>query len=218
MNPSMPTLAITSRHWAVRFGVVVLGLLLWALVLFQYRTVVLRALSSALVSADPPAKAKHLFVLSGAATERGTHAAWMQQHGHADTVICTGEVLHPVIIDLDMDLLEADLTWMVMQRAAADTHRIQRVYVGTSTWEEMQYILAWAQRTQADTVHILSTELHTRRIRWIANRLLRPADVPFKIYGAPALLYDRQRWWQTEDGLISVNNEWIKNIYYNIRY
>jgi hypothetical protein len=63
--------------------------------------------------------------------------------------------------------------------------------------------------------------MHTRRIRWVLGQLdRRQGDhrVRFLLQGASDHSYEEARWWEYEKGLIFVNNEYLKLLYYIWRY
>jgi hypothetical protein len=65
---------------------------------------------------------------------------------------------------------------------------------------------------------VLSSKLHTHRINEVFRKKLKDAGITLVVRGAPSSQFDEMHWWQSENGLIAVNNEWIKRMYYWWKY
>jgi hypothetical protein len=52
----------------------------------------------------------------------------------------------------------------------------------------------------------------------VFRSLLEDAGIQVLIRGAPSSLYDESLWWESETGLIMVNNEYVKLGYYFLKY
>ena len=65
---------------------------------------------------------------------------------------------------------------------------------------------------------ILSSKLHTHRVQEVFKTKLKKQGVEVIVRGATNSRFDELKWWQDENGLIAVNNEWIKRFYYWWKY
>jgi uncharacterized SAM-binding protein YcdF (DUF218 family) len=95
---------------------------------------------------------------------------------------------------------------------------ITEIRKGTSTKEESDIILNYCLQHHIKKAIVLSSKLHTRRINEVFRKKLKDAGIELIIHGAPSSQYNEMYWWQSEDGLIAVNNEWIKRMYYWWKY
>jgi hypothetical protein len=89
---------------------------------------------------------------------------------------------------------------------------------GTSTWEESGFILEDARANGYDTVMILSSRFHLRRIAYVFRERFRAQGITVVLQGAPNGPFDDERWWDAEEGLLFVNNEYVKLVYYLLKY
>jgi len=86
-----------------------------------------------------------------------------------------------------------------------------------STYEEALALGKYTQRVPIESVMIVTTTFHTGRAYWIFRTIL-PKDVEVRMAGAPEEEFSKSNWWQTESGLITVNNEFLKWVYYWLKY
>lgn len=65
---------------------------------------------------------------------------------------------------------------------------------------------------------MVSTEFHLRRVRWVFRRNFKGTGITVLVQPAQSRRYDAARWWASEEGLLMVNNEYVKLAYYLLRY
>jgi len=65
---------------------------------------------------------------------------------------------------------------------------------------------------------ILSSKFHTLRVRKVFEPVLEKNGIEVIIRGAPSTKYSEHNWWKKEAGLIMVNNEYVKLVYYFFKY
>ena len=65
---------------------------------------------------------------------------------------------------------------------------------------------------------VLSSMLHTRRVHYVFTRLFKENGIRLLVKGADALYYSEKLWWESEDGMLMINNEYTKMIYYFFKY
>ena len=200
--------------------------LLWSLVtivmlllaVWVFRFPLLRAAGDLLISSDPIVPADAIYVLGGASLDRGTAAAELLDQGIAPKAFCLGELVPQSLIGEGLDIPEGQLIANVMLRAGADPAKVEVIRKGTSTWEESEAILVHAIAQGSDTVMIVSTDFHSRRVGMVFRDRFRKEGIKVLVYGAPSSEYDSRRWWESEQGLMMVNNEYVKLIYYWLKY
>lgn len=177
-----------------------------------------RQAAQVLVAEDPLCHADALFVLAGGEVDRGREAAHILNAGHVPVAVCTGELEHRFLREMGIRLNEAQMTRHVMLNHGADSTRIHLLPIGTSTFEECNAILAHCQTQGWDSVIVVSSRLHTARIASVIKPLALAQNVYVCIRGAEDTRFDENEWYRNEDGLLFVNNEYIKRLYYWYRY
>ncbi len=186
--------------------------------LYVFRQPILRSCVTFLIKEDSLQHADAMFVLSGGGYDRGNEAVKIFKQGFANKIICTGG--NPVVElkVFDIDTLECDMTVANLRRQHIPDSCIVQINYGTSTLEEADTILSFCKKHHFKKVIILSSLMHTGRVNTVFRKRLAEANVQLLLRGAPASRFNEMLWWQTEDGLIAVNNEWIKTFYYWWKY
>lgn len=198
--------------------VVILTVLCVAAYAGRYR--ILRASADFLMEEDSLRHAPVLFVFSGKPYERGLEAARLLKAQWADRAICTGEIVPQDLKAAQPGLAENALTRrIILSAAGVDSSRVQLASKGTSTYEECVYILDYCRAQHVKNAMLVSSKLHTRRIASVMKKLRTERDsVHFIIRGAPSTDFNENEWWRNEAGLIFVNNEYVKLLYYALKY
>lgn len=202
------------KKWYILSGSVLLILLL----LWVFRFALLRSIGYFLIAEDPLAKASVMFVLGGNGYDRGLEAARLYRDGYAGSIICTSENIPSNIKILHMDQPESEMTRIRIIREGVPESAVTAVHTGTSTMEEVLFYRDYCRKHRIDRAIILSSKFHTRRVRYVINKLWENEKTKLIIRGAPSLKYLEDKWWESEQGLLMVNNEYVKLIYYWWRY
>lgn len=206
------------RRWR-RVLVLLAALLVLIGLAFAGRAAILSAIGRVLIREDALHHADVIYALGGSPMERGREAARLLKEGHAPIMACTGgNSLRSVEIVLGHEFPEAYLTRMAAIEAGADSARVFALTAGTSTWEEAGLLRSDALSRQADTIIVVTTEFHTRRVSRVFRDRFKGSGITVIVRAAKSLDYDAQRWWASEEGLIMVNNEYMKLLYYRWRY
>ena len=201
-----------------KFLIVSLTLLLVISGIYILRTPVLRWFATSLIVEDPMQKVDAMVVLSGGGYDRGNEAVQIVHQGYTNKIICTGG--NPVIElrVFNIDTLEADMTVANLKRQGIPDSLIVEIRDGTSTKEESKIILDYCKQNDLKKIMILSSKLHTHRVQEVFKKKLKQAGIEVVVRGAHNSRFDEMLWWQDEDGLIAVNNEWLKRFYYWYKY
>ena len=133
-------------------------------------------------------------------------------------VITMGESINPSLAALEIDLTDAQLTRNVLLDAGVDSSAIRVINRGTSTYEESEQILGYATREGFQRIMVISSQLHTRRVKKVFKTKFKNAGIDVVIKGAPPLSYEIDHWWESEEAMIYVNNEYMKLLYYGWKY
>lgn len=185
---------------------------------FAFRKPLLRCCSAMLIKQDNLQVVDALFVLSGGAYDRGNEAVRIYNNGYAPVIICTGA--NPVVElkSIDIDTLESDMTVANLHRQLIADSLIRTIRYGTSTFEEADTILGYCKANGYKKIMVLSSLLHTGRVNKVFRKKFRQEGITLLVRGAPSSRFKEELWWESEDGLIAVNNEWLKTFYYWWKY
>lgn len=204
--------------WSKR-GVRVLGVFfLLIAVLYLCRFPILRGLGNYLIAEDPPQHADACFVLGGASTDRGEEAAKLYYAGYADRFICTGRNVPGDLKELGIELSESDMTKRTLVRCGVPADHILSFKEGTSTQEEADHLLELAKAEHLDTVIIVSHGFHLRRVRNVFTERYAEAGITVLLHKAESTSFSHVTWWDSEQGMIMVQNEYAKLLYYAVKY
>ncbi len=201
-------------RWIKRIGFVFVIFL----VLYWVRVPILRGIGSYLVSADPLAHADVAFVLGGSATDRGTEAAKLHYAGFSERFVCTGKNVPGDLLELGIDLPECEMTKRVLVRCGVPADRITALREGTSTKEEAEALLDLVRTQAVDTVIVVSHAFHLRRARNVFEAPFNEAGITVIMHPASSSAFNENDWWTEEQGLLMVQNEYVKLFYYAIKH
>ena len=88
----------------------------------------------------------------------------------------------------------------------------------TNTRDEAVALREWAERNAASVFIIPSEIFSARRVRWIFHRQFSGAAVSIEVPSFEPLDYARWNWWKTEKGLVAFRTEFLKYMYYRLKY
>lgn len=195
-------------------------LLLFLILIVVFRVNILRSIGNGLVYQDKPEPCEVIFVLSGSADERAKQAAYLHKKGYAPRIICTGAIVPENVELLGMNYTEAQITQIALtKRYKVPDSLVTCLLEGTSTKEEADAILDYAEKHHLTKIMIVSTAFHTKRVKYIfRKKFKRNKNIKLCIQAAPALDYNERYWWKDEEGLLTVYTEYAKKMYYFFKY
>lgn len=201
-------------------------IMMTALLMYLFREPFLRGIGNFLIKEDPLEKAEAIFVLGGDSYDRGNEALRLFNSGYSPKIICMGENVPTLFLALGLNYAESEVTKINIIKNNISENKNDRpandsavilLKKGTSTMEEMDAIVNYCLENRLHKIIILSSKFHTRRMNFILGKLTTD-KIKVIISGAPSSIYSEQEWWKTEEGLIMVNNEYIKLLYYILKY
>jgi uncharacterized SAM-binding protein YcdF (DUF218 family) len=194
---------------------IALGLLLGLAILHQP---ILRGLGRWLIVQDDLAQAEALFVLSGNSLDRGNEAAKLYHAGWAPTVVCLGGEVNPALTLYGIHDLTYRGTLRVLQAQGVPDSALDSLPEGTSTYEEFVAIERYCKARNLHKIMVVSSLFHTRRIDTYFRLRLHLEGIEMVLRGAHESEMEEDAWWRSEPGLLFVNNEYIKLMYYWTKY
>ena len=172
-------------------------------------------------------KADAIFVLGGNINDRPVLAAKLYNEGYSDKIIPLGanfDFVQEVIIGCNPDCTTYDCNpckpdALVMQEVLEEKLNIPFEAIiplpeGTSTKEESDAILEFSKQNDYKTIIVVSDLFHLKRISYVFIDKFEKEGIKVILQGAKNSHYNEEKWWQYEQGLIMVNNEYIKLMYY----
>jgi uncharacterized SAM-binding protein YcdF (DUF218 family) len=188
------------------------------LLICRMRVPILQALGNHLITEDPVTRVDAVFVLGGSVKDRGVEAARVYEQGLSDRFVFTGAPVPSALEALGIDSTEAECTRNSAVVAGMPLALTITLNKGTSTFEEAEALLEFAIAERLDTVMVISNRFHLRRIGFVFRDRFRKAGITVLLHGAPSSTFDERSWWTSEEGLIMLNNEYVKLAYYRLKY
>ncbi len=188
----------------------------WILV---FRKPILQGIGNFLIQEDKLEHSDGIFVLGGNIFDRSTHGVYLFQQHYADTILPLGEVVEKVLMTTDNQKPDAILAKEFMvEELNTPKENIVPIVKGTSTKEEAEAILTYAVNHNYKRIIVVSDKFHLRRIKSTFKKPFAEKGIEVILSGAPNSSYRESYWWNYEQGLIMVNNEYVKLLYYMIKY
>lgn len=202
------------RRWLIALASIAAAcVLLWLL-----RAQLLTASARYLSVHDPLRRADAIFVFGGDPDIRPYAAAELYRRGWAPRVLVpameTGRLASAGLMPSQTQLF---LRVLKMEGVPDSAVQVLPLPGGTSsTTEDAEAFRAWARRTGARRVIAVTTTYHTRRARFALRRALEGTGVEVVMHGAPTRGYTERDWWQSESGLTTYFNEYLKLARYRL--
>lgn len=188
-------------------------------VIFLFRVPILRGIGNYLICEDEPPQVEVMFVLGACTFERATAAVAEYRKGNIKEVVPTGEIVSQTLLALGLDSIkDAHLSRIALIKGGMDSTVIHPLTEGTSTLEEAQAALKYCNEKKYSKIIVLTSKHHTRRAKKIFDAVFKDSNVLVYFRGSKPMDYDTDNWWKQESGLIFVNNEYLKLIYYKWKY
>ncbi|MEJ5370094.1 MAG: YdcF family protein [Bryobacteraceae bacterium] len=204
------------RRWLL--AAFLLASLLAVLWLARWR--ILAAAGAFLVDAAPAHPADLILLLNGDLDTRPAAAASLWKQNLAPRIaIARSESSRAVQLGLVPNV--TDLAVEMLLRDGVPREAISELpFPGgvTSTFDEARALKEWLRVHPAPRILVVTNAIHTRRARWIFSRELKDAGVQLAFYAVPDRRYRLEQWWENEHGFLGVYNEYLKLLYYRLRY
>lgn len=183
--------------------------------IYAFRFELLREIGDFLIDEDPLLRANAVVVLSGAPFERCSEGARLFKQDVAAYLVTTGESASSAAAILNKTPIpDAQLARIGLMNMGMDSSKIIPVSQGTSTYEEANLMLELARQKQFKRIIVVTSQQHTRRTKAVFRKRFKQSGIEVIVRGAPPLNYKTDKWWESEEGLIFVTNEYTKWLYY----
>ena len=203
-----------TRRRLIRLAIVFLLFLL----LFFFRAPILRGLGYWLIDEDELKPADAIVMLGGNSLERCNKTKVIFQKKYAQYIVTTGKNYSSDLEAIGLKLTEAEQSKAALIKLGIDSNKIFAFKEGTGTIEEAYSVLKLAKKKKWKNIIVVSAKFHTARLKKYFNRVFANSEIEIIVQGANPLNYKIDAWWQSEEGLIMVNNEYLKSFYYWWKY
>lgn len=187
---------------------------------YAFRSQILTGMADLLVVNDPLQPADMIFVLNGDYNTRPFRASELYEQGLAPVIVIAKAEMLPAE-KLGLAPNDTDVSINVMKKLGVPPEKIVVLPVEggtTSTFDEAIALRQYIESHNIRSLILLTSAFHTRRAKWIFDRELAGLPVRLEVAAVPHYGFDESNWWQSEDGLITLNNETIKLAYYFLKY
>lgn len=184
--------------------------------IYIFRSQVLTTLARVLIVNDALQPAEIIYILNGEVNTRPFHAAKLYKQGLAPQIVIPREEEGPASeIKLYPNGTDVSVEILVKLGVSRDKITVIEIEGGvTSTHDEAQVLLDYVKEHHTQNVIIVTSAFHTRRSRWIFQKVLAGTNVHIQMSAAPQWKFDETNWWREERGLLMLANEYLKFGYY----
>lgn len=173
-----------------------------------------------LVVSDPLQSADAILILNGELHVRPQFAARLFHLGFAPRIIVArmreassdASPRAPNMTDLCIAALEA------LHVPASQIVELRPASGVAHTSDEAEAALAYSRAKNVSRLIVVTTDMHSKRARFIFCEKFRHTPVRILVAAPPGWSFNASNWWRTELGVISCRDEYIKLLYYRLRY
>jgi uncharacterized SAM-binding protein YcdF (DUF218 family) len=181
----------------------------------------LTLIGTALVERDSLEKAGILFLLNGEENSRPFQAVSLYRAGMARQVVIAREcpISRSAFCYGCRSTTEASERVLKMSGIPKSSIVELQISGGVkSTFDEAILGLHYARLHNIRKIIVVTSEFHTRRAKWIFDRVFAGTSVQIMVAATPNARYSTTTWWRSEDGRLGCWREYLKLAYYFCRY
>jgi uncharacterized SAM-binding protein YcdF (DUF218 family) len=184
--------------------------------LYLTRAAVLPAVASWLDVGQPPQRADAIMLLTGDVETRPFAAAVLWKAGWAPRVLVTMVASRP---EKEFVPPEHELNLRVLRACGVPAEDIVLLQgQAVSTRDEAQALAEHLAAAPGQRLLVVTNGYHTRRARWILNRLLGSRAARITLISVRPDEFPPETWWQDEKGFSVILGEYLKLGFYGLRY
>jgi uncharacterized SAM-binding protein YcdF (DUF218 family) len=177
-----------------------------------------------LITEAPLAKADAIVVLGGSANykERTHEAARLLLDGRSQRILITNDNMRgPWSSAEQRNLFYYERAFEELKNAGVPEERVELLPEPVAgTHEEAELVRQYAASHNFQSVLIVTSAYHSRRALWTFSRVFRDTSTQIGLVSAPAEVETPRpaTWWLTRRGWRLVPTEYVKMIYYVVKY
>lgn len=220
----LPPFSTYTRDGGMRRGLKSLAMLLIALVvlalaLYLFRVPLLQATGGALVHDPEPAQSDVIVVLGGGGLLRAEKAVELYRQGFAPEIL----VMLPLEVSdqtpygdhIEMEARMIDALFRFYSIPQEDVNWLGRPVF--STYQEAVHLRDWMNEAGARSALVVAGYFQSSRAQWSLDRVFDDSDIRAQVIAAHEPEYDKSDWWRHLDGLLQVQNEYVKFLFYRLQ-
>lgn len=202
----------------LRHAAIVVGFSATILGAWIYRAPILSGVARLWIISDSPAVADAIVVLGGGLETRPDAAARLYHEGWARQILVM-EPERSLTAQGGVMKDEASIVCKLLEREDVPDGSIALVEpTVTSTFDEAVALTDWAKKHNARRLLVPTDPFHTRRAKWIFNRMMKEAGVDVRLIPITSRHSTVSNWWHTEHGSLEFQSELFKYAWYLSRY
>ena len=191
-----PRLRLWARILVVFAAVEALGIGAWA-----GREWLLRSAADQWVISDPLGPADAVAVFGGGVADRPFAAAQYYRQLWVTKILVDEPDDKAVLLKLGVP----ESAIQIFGHALGNTH------------QEALALRAWAKQHNLHSIIVPTESFSTRRVHWTLHRVF-PPDFVIRIAALDRPVYSRTDWWEGNHGISAFELEFVKYLYYRVRY
>jgi uncharacterized SAM-binding protein YcdF (DUF218 family) len=196
----------------------VTGLLFVGVAAYVWREALLIGVAKVWIVNQPATNADAVVVLGGGLHYRAIAAAHLFHTGLCRTVLIVNVGLNP---SEEIGVTEPEhvlIRRFLLKNSVPDTAIVEVGNQSQNTWDDLEAAKAWARAQSAHRLIIPTDLFHTRRLRWVCNRVLGESGISAAVVALNPRDYSERDWWKHETGVIAFQNEVIKLGFYVMKH
>lgn len=163
---------------------------------------------------NDPQPSDAICILLGGFQVRPSRAAELYLRGYAPKIL---------IVDYPDDIfygsMESQLALIMCRRSGVPDEDLVRIPAPvTSTRDEARLYRDYAEKKGLKSLIVVTTAFHTRRSRWIFERVFAGSGIRLSYAAAYEAHINERNWYTTDEGLVVYFSETLKTLYYYLRY
>ncbi|MEZ6054716.1 MAG: YdcF family protein [Planctomycetaceae bacterium] len=199
-------------------GALLLVVVLVGMAGFLARESILPHLSSWLNVGESPGCTDHVMILPGDETLRPLVGAAFVRVGLArDVLISQTKVSADEEDGISLPTSEI-IRSIVRHRGIPDEKIVSLPGASRTTFDDARALAAYLESRHEDTVTVITNAFHTRRTRYIFQKVLGPKAERLRFVAAPNPGFADDNWWQQRSATRIVLSENLKLAFYYFRY
>lgn len=166
-----------------------------------------------------PEPADVIFVLSGHSADRARAAARLYHQRYGSQILVTGSKESDVLLLVTGErILDTEIVARMLARLGVPRSATSLVNDVTSTRDDAEAFKAYVRAHSVRSAIVVTSHLHSRRARWTLRHVVNDSSIRLQLVEADQPDFTPGQWWQDEDGLVTVFNEYLKLGFYRLHY
>ena len=181
------------------------------------RDAVLRGIADWWIVSDAPASADAVAIFGGGLSDRPFAAAAYYKQGLVKRIVISNVKASPG------ERLGVEISHVAANRAVLLKLGVPEDAIDTfghdltNTESEVVALHEWATKTGIHSLIVPTEIFSARRVAWTMHHVFGN-DTAVRVLAVDPPEYDRTSWWHDETGLVALQNEIVKYVYYRLRY